>query len=390
MSGYLIMINALTRALYAAGWTREHHPDNVYWGDFENFSYKWEYLKETVWKTGCGLLVEGRTVSMSDVSYGGIWFCPENGNPIIRCPYSRRDCEQQTGALAKYCMCVCSRSDACYDYQNSAEKVEEELSKKSQAKYLELTGGQYCACVIGSNGFQPGEYQIDFSPDRCIQYGCKNEVCSVTKKRRDLSKVNIFYDIRREWITRAGLIEDHKTTIEKGVKVFGKPVARTDAELWLARKKASYNPFRSKTVIDPHLSGEDRQQEYFSKHHKSWPGYDYFEFQYSVENIRIEARETRDLLQDLKAVAEGIEVVHASDLKKEEEKAKHERKEKRSADKSNKLRKKHLIDFEKHWNDPLWKPTLQRLFGADYEQMIQKKEDQIAGINKQIDMFSEM
>lgn len=384
------MINDLTRSLYDAGWTREHHPDNVYWGDFENFCYKWEYLKETVWKTGCGLLVEGLTVRMSDVSYGGIWFCPENGNPVIRCPYSRRDCEHQTGELSKYCMCVCSHSDACYDYQNSVEKVERELSKKSQAKYLELTGGQYCACVVGSNGFKPGEYQIDFSPDRCIQYGCKNEVCSVTKKRRDLSKVNIYYDIRREWFTRTGLIEDQRTAIEKGVKVFPKPLARTDAELWLARKKASYNPFLSKTVIDPHLSGEDRQQEYFSKHHRSWPGYDYFEFRYSVENIRIEARETRDLLQDLKDVAAGLEVYHAADQQKAVDQAKKDARQKRAEEKRKKQDRRRLKAFEENWNDPQWERPFRVWFGAEYEKMVRQKEDELAGVGVQMDMFADL
>lgn len=58
----------------------------------------------------------------------------------------------------------------------------------------------------------------------------------------------------------------------------------------------------------------DRRQAFFSKHYRRWPECDYFEFHYEVENIRIEARETRDLLQDLQDVAEGIEVVHASDL----------------------------------------------------------------------------
>ncbi len=174
-------------------------------------------------------------------------------------------------------MCVCCRSDRPYSYENSAERVAKEKDRESHAKYMQLTGGQYCACVVGSNGFKPGEYQIEFDPQRCIQLGCKNETCSVTKKRRDLSKVNIYYDIRREWITRAGLIEDHKTALEKGCKVFAKPVARTDAELWLARKKASYNPFQNKTVIDPHFSMEDRLQEYFSKHHRQYNGYDYRE-----------------------------------------------------------------------------------------------------------------
>ena len=41
--------------------------------------------------------------------------------------------------------------------------------------------------------------------------------------------------------------------------------------------------------------------------------YDYFEFHYEVENIRIARSEQRDLLQDLRDAAEGIEVVHEID-----------------------------------------------------------------------------
>lgn len=56
-------MNDLTKRLYAEGWTREHHPDYVFWGDWENFSYKWEFALGLVWKTPCGLFVEGRSVA---------------------------------------------------------------------------------------------------------------------------------------------------------------------------------------------------------------------------------------------------------------------------------------------------------------------------------------
>jgi hypothetical protein len=213
-------------------------------------------------------------------------------------------------------------------------------------------------------------------------------VCSVTKKERDLSKCNVFYDIRREWRTRAGLIEDHKVKIEKGCKVFPKPVARTDAELWLARKRAEYNPFQEKQVITPRLTAEDRRQEFFSKHHRQYPDFDYFEFSYSVENIRIEAREQRDLLQDLRDVAEGLEVVHASDAVKENSQRKRGARAKRAAEKQKRLEKNHRKAFEEHWNDPKWRRTLQSFFGIEYDQMIREKEDELARIGVQMDMFS--
>ena len=47
---------------------------------------------------------------------------------------------------------------------------------------------------------------------------------------------------------------------------------------------------KSSSVIDsPHLTPEDRRQTFFSKMHRRYGEYDYFEFHYDVENIRIAA-----------------------------------------------------------------------------------------------------
>lgn len=84
-------------------------------------------------------------------------------------------------------------------------------------------------------------------------------------------------------------------------------------------EKAHFNPLWSSSVIDsPHLTPEDWRQTFFSKMHRRYGEYDYFEFHYDVENIRIAKSEQRDLLQDLRDVADGLEVVHAVDLKKEQ------------------------------------------------------------------------
>ena len=48
MSGDMSMEqNQLTRDLYAAGYTRENHPDFVYWSDWQNFGYRFEALLRT-------------------------------------------------------------------------------------------------------------------------------------------------------------------------------------------------------------------------------------------------------------------------------------------------------------------------------------------------------
>ena len=95
-------------------------------------------------------------------------------------------------------------------------------------------------------------------------------------------------------------------------------------------KKAHFNPLWSSSVIDsPHLTPEDRRQTFFSKMHRQYGEYDYFEFHYDVENIRIAKSEQRDLLQDLRDVADGLEVVHAVDLKKEQAAKKRESRQRR-------------------------------------------------------------
>ncbi len=316
MSGEL---NGLTRRLYAQGYTRERHPDTVCWGDWHNFSYKWETMLGFTWEIPCGLLIQsesdsGRSVASSECFCQHVWYCPENDNPLYRCPYQRKGCEHIPRGFTLI-MCPCHQTDRPYDYGHSVEKIETENAKEAHKQYMELTGGAYCACVVGNNGYEGGWYEIKYDVAQCIQVQCKNPVCVIRKQPCDLKKVNIFYDVRRTWITRRGFLEEKKVEVTKGMKVFDRPVARTDAEIWLKIKEHEASPLNNYTVIErPKKTMEDRRQEYFSKMHRHYDDlYDYFEFHYEVENIRIARSEQRDLLQDLRDAAEGIEVVHNID-----------------------------------------------------------------------------
>ena len=314
-------LNALTQHLYEQGYTRERHPDTVYWSDWQNFGYKWEIMLGFTWETPCGLLIEGqsdvgRSLASCDVFYQHVWYCPENDNPLMLCPHGRKDCEHIPKGLPLV-MCPCHQTQRSYVYECSVEKIEAEQTKEAHREYMEITGGSYCACVVNHNGYAGGRCEIKYDVAMCIQCQCKNPVCVIRKQPRDLSKVNIFYDVRRTWITRIGFLKEKKVEVTKGLKLFKRPVARTDAEIWLKTREAKRNPLTSQSVIEqPKKTPEDRRQEYFSKHHRKYSGYDYFEFHYEVENIRIARSEQRDLLQDLQDTAEGIEVVHAIDLDK--------------------------------------------------------------------------
>ena len=316
MSGEL---NALTRRFYAQGYTRENHPDTVCWGDWQNFCYKWETMLGFTWETPCGLLIQGesnagRSVAISQCFYQHVWYCPENDNPLLHCPYYRKGCQHIPQGL-KLIMCPCHQTDRPYDYEHSVERITAENAREAHKQYMELTGGACCICVVGSNGYEGGWYEVKYDVEKCIRQGCKNPVCVIRKQPRDLKKVNIFYDVRRTWITRRGFLEEKKVTVTKGLKVFDHPVARTDAEIWLKIKEHEASPLNNYAVIEhPKKTLEDRRQEYFSHMHRHYDDqYDYFEFHYKVENIRIARSEQRDLLQDLRDAAEGIEVVHNID-----------------------------------------------------------------------------
>ena len=255
---------------------------------------------------------------------------------------------------------------------------------------MEITGGQYCACVVGSNGFQGGRLQVKYDVNQCIRLGCKNEFCSIRKKPRDLTKVNIYYDIRRTRITRIGFLDETHVELEKGVKVFPHQIARTDAEIWLKTKQAQYDPITSKHVIDPRRTPLDRQQEHFSKYHRTWPGYDYFEFHYDVENIRIEARETRDLLQDLQDVAEGIEVFHQADLLKAAKKKKSDDKAARVVAKERAAKKRlseRILTADNNLANMLKRTAINQLGNVEAEKLYQRRADRAAGIGEQMTLF---
>ena len=52
--------------------------------------------------------------------------------------------------------------------------------------------------------------------EQCIRCRCQNPVCVIRKQERDLSRANIFYDVRRTWITRIGFLEEKKVQVTKG------------------------------------------------------------------------------------------------------------------------------------------------------------------------------
>lgn len=168
--------NQLTRDLYAAGYTREDHPSFVYWSDWQNFGYLFEALLKFTWETPCGLLVDGKSdlgrgLACCDASFQGIDYCPENDNPLLRCPYERKDCPHSISGFPVP-LCPCHTTGKRYSFEQSVEKVETERSERQHRQYMEITGGVYCACVVGCNGYEGGRVEVKYDVEQCIHKIC--------------------------------------------------------------------------------------------------------------------------------------------------------------------------------------------------------------------------
>ena len=319
-------MNQLTERLLTAGYTKEKHPGYVEWSNWNHFEFTREYLAASVWETPCGLLKKG--MEYNNGSHMGVTYCPENDNPRCGCPYyDEKPCQHRFNTNLWGWNCAYHQTDRPYDYEQSVENLWDEWDRIKHQAWMEATQGVYCACMEWDRvkrKYLPTRYYTQ----NCISANCQNEICLITKKTRNLEKVNIFYDVLREWHYKKGLIMFNDRKIEKGVRVFKKPVARTDAELWLKRNKDEI--FRPKN--------DDRRDMHFSEHHgkTGFGEYGFFEFTATAQNIRIERREPRDLLQDLADAAEGLEVTHASDLEKRKKEAYRERKAKRKIAKDKK------------------------------------------------------
>lgn len=358
-------MNKLTERLLTEGYTKENHPEFVEWTDWLHFEYTNEYLAKSVWETPCGLLKKG--TGYNHGSHMGVTYCPENDNPRFGCPYyDEKPCSHRfdTNKLWGW-NCVYHQTDRPYDYEQSTEKIWDGWDEIQAQAFQKI--GVHCRCMEWSRPKR--KYVPRFNVDNCI--GCANEACIITKNPRNLEKVNIFYDVLREKHYRIGLVEDTERTLEKGVKVFGSPIARTDAELWLMAH-GNDDIFRPKRA--------DRSDLHFSEYHgkTGFGEYDFFEFTVTIQNVRIERRETRNLLQDLADVREGIKVIHAGDIIKAAAKTKRENREKYRDAKANRLEKKNIAKWRQLLTDEEAAKTYAEEKGIGFDWLIKNAARELA------------
>lgn len=353
--------NQLTRRLLAAGYTRDDGPDFVRpYEEYEGgFTYTGEYLNESVFQTHCGLLLKGSHFQNGYMSYMGIDWRAENDNPVIYCPYQKERCALNHPLLRnlKLVQCECIPAAVPYEYQTSYDKVVDDLQKEKRLlfeRFTEQKKGRTCIyhCDYSEKTKQ---WNQSYDPMTCTRtVGCT--FCTILQKELTPKKGNVFYDRKVTRICQDGsLFHGMETvTIIKGCKLLKHSVSLDICQqLFKCMKKAI-----SKSQGTVFVGEEGTKLE--------------------IQNIRIERRETRDLLQDLQDVQEGIAVYHASDseaLAKEQKRRRRQAaRERRIKTMRKKIREKGLDQLNADDQVRAGKLLTPEIIHAENEWFLQSKE----------------
>lgn len=327
--------NLLTQRLLAEGYTAENYPkdkvhiaggyhttssgplDNVYGG----FEYNRVYCDNFLYKTGCGMYAKGSSV-LTNMNYMGEEWCHENDNPVIRCPYDKAECPLNDkrlygtfgGGLCIECWCVCHKTDAPYDYEYSIEKANQERQDEKRRKYQEYSdahNGRVCQNHMYYNE-RTREWNMHYEPAKCASMCfAQNGYCPVLGRKLNEKRGNVYYDLKTSGVKKQteaqhSLFEGERWThIEKGMRVFKNPCSMDICEAFI------------KVQSDKILSDYKINHSMECLLDKS--------FRAEILNIRAESKPSRDLMQDLQDIRDGIEISHASDSEKQKKEAKKEK-----------------------------------------------------------------
>lgn len=327
--------NLLTQRLLSEGYTADNYPkdkvhiaggyhtastgplDNVYGG----FEYNRVYSDNFLYKTGCGMYVKGSNV-LTHMGYMGEEWCHENDNPVVRCPYDKAECPLNDNRLhgifgggnCIQCWCACHKTDEPYDYDHSFEKAEKDRKDEERRKYQEYAdahNGRICQNHMYYNE-RTREWNMYYEPAECASMCfAQNGYCPVLGRKLNKKRGNVYYDLKTSGIKKQteaqrSLFDGERWThIEKGMRVFKNPCSMDICEAFI------------KVQSDKILSDYkvNHSTEYlFDKSFKA-----------EILNIRAESKPSRDLMQDLQDIRDGIEISHASDNEKQKKEAKKEK-----------------------------------------------------------------
>ena len=349
--------NKLTKRLLEEGYTADNFPkdkvhiangcfsasgdplDNIYGG----FEYNRIYCDNFTYKTGCGMHIKGVNV-LSSMGFMGEEWCHENDNPVIRCPYDKSACPNNDsrlhgtkgGGLCIQCWCVCHRTDEPYDYEKSFEKVEKERQEEKARKYKEYSDahdGRVCANHMYYDE-RTRTWTQRYQPTRCasICYS-QNGYCPVLGRQLSKKRGNVYYDLKTSGAVQktTGQIslfdKERWERATKGIRFLKKPCSIDICEAIVK--------VQSDEIIRNYEVNHSTERMF----DKTW--------NFKIYNIRAEAKPSRDLMQDLQDIKDGIPIIFEDEYIKSE---KENKKKKRALSKQKAIERleKKLIDVGYH------------------------------------------
>lgn len=334
--------NKLTKKLISEGYTADNFPNYVVLDkvigkkDFDNwdggFTYKRWWIYERTFKTPCGLQCKGLSC-MTSLGYAGVEHTYENDNALIECPYGKMDCEHisnQLRDLPLRCKCQVHLVDEEYVYTGSVEgikKLHDDEIQREKISFIMQKNERACEHHMYYDRDRK-EWIFNYNPGTCARLNCID--CSVLGKPLDKSKGNVYYDIKqsgRRYDLDGTLFEGKMfTTILKDKKVFERPVSMDICKIYL--KLCKDEIFR-KIKLKYH------SELFFAERYGK-------EFSVEVLNIRAESKPSRDLMQDLEDIKNGIIISHESDAIKHKKESKSKKRNEAQEKRIQKLEKKIL------------------------------------------------
>ena len=355
--GFDMEYNKLTRKLLAAGYTADDYPNYVTIDNYARnknnlldnyiggFSYVRWWIYEKTFKTPCGMQCKGLTASIH-LDMNGISWNYENDNPLITCPYHRLDCQKKHSLLfgsgndITRSWCNVHLVDEEYVYEGSVEaveKLEDDRIRREKVSFELARRGRTCDAHMHYDRDE-NEWKMNYDPINCGQLQCRGRhygddnknICPILGRPLDKKKGNVFYDIKKtaERTDLKGTLFEGQidTVIEKGIRYFSHPVSM---DICKNVVKLCQDEIRWKVNMENH-------SDIFMALHEARL------YKVEVINIRAEQRESRDLLQDLQDIKDGIHVYHASDMQLAAKRAKEERRKKSAEKATQQLRNKIL------------------------------------------------
>lgn len=365
-------LNELTRRLLAEGYTPEDTPPGMReYEDYEGgWTYKYQTLRDMVFETPCGLLAKGEHFSNGYMSWHGIDWRPENDNPVLPCPqFPSEPCPLRHPLLEseKLCgqsddivyQCNCHQTDRPYTFEGSVDELHKQVWQEAERRWeIFQAAHKGRVCQRQSHyGRTSKTWRAWYRPMDCahLYQGCIR--CAVLDKELSSKKGNVFYDLRKTWTRKGfGLFPDEqRTSVEKGCKLLDQTASLTVCE---AIVKYGHQEAVRRVMLE---------------HHRDL----YFDASLKIEvlNLRAARMDTRDIIQDLRDVAGGIQVSHAADNLKA---AKEQKRARREEARKRRIRKAEKTILESGWTslETSRQYQLGKLLGGKrIQELLRQRED---------------